>query len=68
MDPQLAPPFLHARDKARGLVTSMQKRRRYLGSVGTVVNCHTLVDAVPSLQNLDAEACCAAAVWLRDVR
>ena len=30
---------------------------RYLGSVGTVGHCHALTEAVPALQDLDAESC-----------
>ncbi len=31
---------------------------RYLGSLGSVLACHTLTEAVPTLQALDAEGCC----------
>ncbi len=30
---------------------------RYLGTLGPLVHCHTLVDAVPALETIDAEAC-----------
>lgn len=30
---------------------------RYLGSLGSVTHCHTLAQAVPAIENLDAETC-----------
>ena len=30
---------------------------RYLGGVGTVVDCHTVTDSLPALETLDAESC-----------
>ena len=30
---------------------------RYLGGVGTVVDCHTVTDSLPAVETLDAESC-----------